>query len=181
MQVFHWHVGSTAESHSAHHQVSLWVGTQDCLNQRFVVLDTAGCVSCPVSCCCLVGCRHPAKPLRYLPALCSMLDVLGFFLYELVFIWWNWLLCLTASPGMGVKLLRYFNQIRVSCPVLSSALLPPLCSKNCPLLLIWLDLQLWQTSFCMYLTLQILQLVFALLADVNVHYSANRTNSQVSS
>lgn len=147
----------------------------------YVVLGTAGCVSCPIFCCHLVGCRHPAKPLTYLLALCRHLGCGDFSHMALVFIWWNWLLCLTASPGMGPKLFRCFDQISVSCPVLFPALLPPLCNKDCPLLLVWLDLQLWQTSACISHCRELVQLVLALLADVNVHDSANPSNYQVSS
>lgn len=148
----------------------------------YIVFGTAGCVSCPISYCHLVGCRCPAKPLTYLPALCRHPGC--------VRISHTWHLCLpggigpslfTASLGMGIKLFRSFDQISVSCPVLFPALLLPLCSKNCPLLLIWLDLQLWQTSACISHSRELVQLVLALLADVNVHDSANPNNYQVSS
>lgn len=173
-------VGSTPESSPPSQPVGWDLGLLK-PEVSYVVLGTAGCVSCPIFCCHLVGCRHPAKPLTYLLARCRHLGCGDFSHMALVFIWWNWLLCLTASPGMGPKLFRCFDQISVSCPVLFPALLPPLCNKDCPLLLVWLDLQLWQTSACISHCRELVQLVLALLADVNVHDSANPSNYQVSS
>lgn len=121
-------VGSTAEGSSAHHEVSLCFGTP-LLEPEVsnVVLGTVGCVSCPISCCHLLGCRHPAKPLTYLPALCRHLGCAR--------ISHVWHLCLSGGIGSSVLLHHLAWELNCSGVLIRSVSRVlsclPLCSLLC--------------------------------------------------
>lgn len=122
-----------------------------CLNQRYLVsfwvLWDVYAARSPVATWWVAGILlnlwHNCQPCE------GILDALGFLEYGT----WVYLVELApyarwCSEAGEWNCSGVLIQISVSCPIPSSSLLPSLCSEKYLLLLIWLDIQLCQTSVC---------------------------------